>query len=328
MAAEASGWRPGAALPALHLRAALNRLIREFFHARGVLEVETPMMSASANTDPNIRSFSLDYHGPDPGASRRRFLRTSPEFPLKRLLAAGAGDCYELGRVFRDGECGGRHNPEFTLLEWYRLGFDHLRLMEEVAELLQVAFGLVGRSLDPRRLSYRDLFKQHLGLDPASADEYELRQPLARFHIDPVGLTRDDWLDLLLSHCIEPQLPADQLLLLHDFPPSQCALARIEGAGLDAHACRFEAYIGGIELANGYSELTDPGEQQARFERDNQRRSERGDPELPLDRQLLNALHCGLPECAGVAMGIDRLLMVLLGAGSIDEVLAFAGSRA
>lgn len=321
-------WRPGAAREALALRAGLNRLIREFFHARGVLEVETPLLSAAANTDPNIRSFALDYAGPNAGASRRRFLRTSPEFPLKRLLAAGVGDCYELGRVFRDGECGGRHNPEFTLLEWYRLGWDHLRLMEEVAELVQAAFGLVGRSLLPRRLSYRALFREQLGIDPASSSLEQLQAPLQRFRIEPEGLERDDWLDLLLSHLIEPALPADQLLLLHDFPPSQCALARVAGEGIDAHAQRFEVYIGGVELANGYHELSDAQEQRRRFERDNARRRERGETELPIDEHLLAALDHGLPDCAGVALGVDRLLMRLIDVAAIDAVIAFAGPRA
>ncbi len=321
-------WRPGAGIEALRLRARLNHCIRAFFEARGVLEVETPLMSAAGNTEPNIRSFALDYSGPNAGASRRRYLRTSPEFPLKRLLAAGVGDCYELGRVFRDGECGGRHNPEFTMLEWYRLGIDHYRLMDEVAELLAAAFALVGRSLRVRRSSYRALFRDHVGLDPATAGEAELRAALAGHDIDAEGLERDDWLDLLLTHRIEPELPRDELLLLHDFPASQCALARVAGEGAEAHACRFEAYVGGVELANGYYELSDAQEQRARFERDNRRRRARGEDALPLDEHLLAALQHGLPDCAGVALGVDRLMMLLSGAERIDEVLAFAGPRA
>ncbi|MFN7782077.1 MAG: EF-P lysine aminoacylase EpmA [Lysobacterales bacterium] len=321
-------WRPGAGIEALRLRARLNRCIRGFFESRGVLEVETPLLSAAGNTEPNIRSFALDYSGPNPGDSRRRYLRTSPEFPLKRLLAAGVGDCYELGRVFRDGECGGRHNPEFTMLEWYRLGIDHYRLMDEVAELLHAVFALVGRSLTVRRSSYRALFRDRIGVDPATASEAELRAALAGHDIDAEGLERDDWLDLLLTHRIEPALPRDELLLLYDFPASQCALARVAGEGAGAHACRFEAYVGGIELANGYHELSDAQEQRARFERDNQRRRARGDDPLPLDEHLLAALQHGLPDCAGVALGVDRLMMLLSGAERIDQVLAFAGPRA
>ncbi|ODU45516.1 EF-P lysine aminoacylase EpmA [uncultured Aquimonas sp.] len=323
-----ANWRPGASTDALVLRARLNQCIRAFFAARGVLEVETPLMSAAANTEPNIRSFALDYSGPNAGPSRRRYLRTSPEFPLKRLLAAGVGDCYELGRVFRDGECGGRHNPEFTMLEWYRLGIDHYRLMDEVAELLLSAFALVGRVLKVRRASYRALFCEHIGIDPALASEPELRAALAGHDIDADGLERDDWLDLLLTHRIEPALPRDELLLLHDFPASQCALARVAGEGVEAHACRFEVYVGGVELANGYHELSDAQEQRARFERDNQRRRARGDVELPIDEHLLAALQHGLPDCAGVALGVDRLMMLLSGAERIDQVIAFAGPRA
>jgi lysyl-tRNA synthetase class 2 len=321
-------WRPTAGLAALRLRADLCRALREFFHARGVLEVETPMLSAAANTDPNIRSFSLDYSGPLAGANRQRFLRTSPEFPLKRLLCAGVGDCYELGRVFRDGEAGGRHNPEFTMLEWYRLGFDHHRLMDEVAELLQAAFALVGRTLAMRRLSYRELFIECLALDPATAAIAELKLPLQAFGIEASELQRDDWLDLLLSLCIEPQLDPATLYLVHDFPPTQCALARLAGEGVDMHACRFEAYVGGVELANGYWELTDSAEQRRRFDSDNARRRLRGDHALPMDLLLLDAIDAGLPDCAGVAMGLDRLLMVLSQAASIDEVLAFPTARA
>jgi lysyl-tRNA synthetase class 2 len=321
-------WQPGASVEALRLRARLNRLIREFFQARDVLEVETPLMSIAGNTDPNIRSFALRYSGPSAGDSRQRFLRTSPEFPLKRLLAAGIGDCFELGRVFRDGECGSRHNPEFTLLEWYRLGFDHYRLMEEVAELLLAAFALVGRRMNVRRSSYRDVFRDCIGIDPALANEADLRAALDGHDIDARGLEHDDWLDLLMTHRIEPALPRDELLLLHDFPASQCALARIAGEGVDMHACRFEAYIGGVELANGYHELSDAREQRARFERDNRRRRARGDAELPLDGRLLAALQHGMPDCAGVALGVDRLMMVLTGSERIDQVLAFAGPRA
>jgi lysyl-tRNA synthetase class 2 len=321
-------WRPGAGIEALRLRARLNHCIRAFFESRGVLEVETPLMSAAGNTEPNIRSFELDYGGPNAGAWRRRYLRTSPEFPLKRLLAAGVGDCYELGRVFRDGECGGRHNPEFTMLEWYRLGIDHYRLMDEVAELLCEVFALVGRTLKLRRSSYRDLFRAHVGIDPVLASEDDLRSALSGHDIDASGLERDDWLDLLLTHRIEPALPRDELLLLHDFPASQCALARVVGEGAEAHACRFEAYVGGVELANGYHELSDAHEQRARFERDNQRRRARGDEPLPLDEHLLAALEHGLPDCAGVALGVDRLMMLLSGSERIDQVIAFAGPRA
>lgn len=328
MSEQAHDWRPGADVEALKLRARLNRCIRGFFESRAVLEVETPVLSAAANTDPNIRSFALDYSGPLAGPGRRRYLRTSPEFAMKRLLAAGVGDCYELGRVFRDGEAGSRHNPEFTMLEWYRLGWNHHRLMDEVEALLQECFALVGRRLAPSRLDYAELFLQSLGLDPFEASDAELLAPLAPWSIDPEGLSRDDLLDLLMSHCIEPRRPADELLLVHGFPPSQAALARLEGEGGAVRASRFEAFVGGVELANGYHELTDAEEQAQRFATDLRRRAQRGESALPMDVRLLAALREGLPECAGVALGVDRLLMQLLGASSIDQVLAFAQHRA
>jgi len=328
MAHPAATWRPTADLEALRLRARLYRLFRDFFDARGVLEVETPVLSAAANSDPNIRSFSLDYSGPAVGGARTRFLRTSPEFPLKRLLAAGIGDCYELGRVFRDGEAGGRHNPEFSMLEWYRIGFDHHRLMIEVGELLRACFAQVGRDLSVRTISYRELFIETFALDPFTAGIDALAAPLSRFSIDPQGLEREDWYDLLLTHVIEPAMPKDQILLLHGFPASQCALSRLEGEGVDTQACRFEAYVGGIELANGYFELTDADEQRQRFELDQARRQARGDPAQPLDEHLLSALGSGLPECAGVALGVDRLLMAMRGSARIDEVIAFPFARA
>lgn len=328
MAPEAgSDWRPTAAARALALRAALNRHVREFFHARGVLEVETPILSAAGNTDPNIESFRLDFDGPASAGARRRWLRTSPEFPLKRLLAAGIGDCYELGRVFRNGEAGRRHNPEFTMLEWYRIGWDHHRLMQETAELVQGALALVGRAVQVETLSYAGLFERHLRLDPHRDEIGALRAPLGEFGIDPEGLTRDDWLDLLLTHCIEPALDPDTLTLVQDFPASQCALARVR-AGEPPVAERFELYLGGVELANGYHELADATEQRARFEADLARRAERGSVQPALDERLLSALWSGLPACAGVALGVDRLLMALLATREIADVLAFPFERA
>src|SRR6478735_11086058 len=182
---------------ALRLRATLYATIRLFFAERGVQEVETPVLSRAGNTDPNIASFSLEFSGRTEGAPPTRGLRTSPEFPLKRLLAAGIGDCYELGRVFRDGEAGGRHNPEFTMLEWYRVGWDHLRLIEETAELVRAALSLLGGEASLRVVRYRDLYRDALGIDPFTASDAELRAALGDVEIDPAGLSRDDWLDLL-----------------------------------------------------------------------------------------------------------------------------------
>lgn len=320
-------WQPTASRQSLQLRASLNRLVREFFHTRGCLEVETPILSEAGNTDPNIESFSLQFSGPRSAGEAQRWLRTSPEFALKRLLAAGIGDCYELGRVFRNGEAGRRHNPEFTLLEWYRVGWDHRRLMGEAIELVQAALALVGRETTANSMPYAELFKQILGICPHTASLEQLQAPMAEFSIDPDGLGRDDWLDLLLTHRIESALPSHALTVVYDYPASQCALARVR-PGDPPLAERFELFLGGIELANGYHELLDAGEQRARFERDQAVRRERGSPQPPIDARLIEALHAGLPSCAGVAMGLDRLLMAMLDTQGIADVMAFPFARA
>ena len=320
-------WQPSASFDTLRLRARLNAAIREFFAARGVVEVETPVLSRAGNTDPNIASFSLEFSGRTDGAPRTRWLRTSPEYPLKRLLAAGFGDCYELGRVFRDGEAGGRHNPEFTMLEWYRVGWDHRQLIEEAAALVNAALALVGRNAELTLVSYHELYRRQLGLDPAMASDGELRAALGDVVIDPQGLTRDDWLDLLMTHRLQPLFPANQLLALYDYPASQCALARIRD-GDPPVAERFELYLGPLEVANGYHELADAKEQGARFGNDLQRRGERGDALPPRDENLLAALSSGFPACAGVALGVDRLMMAMLGTSRIADVLAFDFARA
>jgi len=312
---------PGASLEAIRLRARLNAYMREFFALRDVLEVETPVLSVAGNTDPNISSFNLQFSGRTDGAPRTRWLRTSPEFALKRLLSAGLGDCYELGRVFRDGEAGGRHNPEFTMLEWYRVGWDHQRLIDEVAGLVSGAVALVGRSATLRRIAWRDLYRERLGIDPVSASDESLQHALGDVRIDPDGLTRDDWLDLLLTHRLQPSFADDEMLAVYDYPTSQAALARIR-PGDPSVAERFELYLGALELANGYHELTDPAEQRARFNKDLERRLDRGAPTPPIDEHLLAALQSGLPDCAGVALGVDRLLMAMLGASTIDAVIA------
>ena len=322
-------WQPSASIDALRLRARLNALVRDFFAGRGVLEVETPVLSRAGNTDPNIASFSLEFSGRTDGAPRTRWLRTSPEYALKRLLAAGVGDCYELGRVFRDGEAGGRHNPEFTMLEWYRVGWDHLRLIDETAELVRAALSLLGRDATLRVVRYRELYRDRLGVDPFTASESELRAALGETGIDPAGLTRDDWLDLLMTHRLQPAFARDELLAIIDYPASQCALAKLrdDGDGQPV-AERFELYLGPLELANGYHELTDAVEQRRRFERDVAVRSARGAASPPIDEALLAAMGAGLPACAGVALGIDRLLMAMLGTARIADVLAFDFSRA
>ena len=308
---------------ALALRARLSALIREFFAERNVLEVETPILSAAANTEPNIESFSTMFSGHVDAGSPERWLRTSAEFPMKRLLAAGVGDCYELGRVFRNGEAGRRHNPEFTMLEWYRVGWDHLRLLDETVELVRHALNMVGRKASLVSMTYRELFVDTLAIDPFNASIDTLREPLHDIEINGEGLQRDDWLDLLITHRIQPDFPTDRITVIRDWPATQCALAKIRHDDPPI-AERFELYLGSHELANGYHELTDPTEQRARFENDNRRRHSRGQRELPIDENLLAALESGLPACAGVALGIERLMMCVSGNSDIRELLPFS----
>ncbi|MET0656060.1 MAG: EF-P lysine aminoacylase EpmA [Pseudoxanthomonas sp.] len=312
----------GARLDALRLRAAVNALFRLYFAERDVLEVETPILSQAGNTEPNIESFTTHFTGHSDAGARTRWMRTSPEYPLKRLLSGGVGDCYELGRVFRNGEAGRRHNPEFTMLEWYRLGWDHLRLIDETVELVQRALALIRRQAEVVSWTYRELFLQGLDLDPFAASDAQLRAPLAAHSIDAEGLTRDDWLDLLITHFLQPAFPADRITVVRDWPASQCALARIR-PGDPPLAERFELYLGCHELANGYHELTDATEQRRRFLRDLQVREARIASLPPLDERLLGAMQRGLPACAGVALGVDRLLMAMTGTDRIADVLAF-----
>ena len=313
-------------IDALRARARLNTHIRAFFAERDVLEVETPILSTAGNTDPNIESFHTDFSGHSDAGPRRRWLRTSPEFPLKRLLAGGVGDCYELGRVFRNGEAGARHNPEFTMLEWYRLGWDHHRLMEEVAGLIGSTLTLFDRAAELRKISYRDWFFHALGIDPHHASVDELRAVLADVRVNGEGLGRDDWLDLIITHRLQMANPMDCLLTVYDYPATQCALARVR-PGNPPLASRFEIYLGARELANGYHELNDAIEQARRFERDVALRKTRGLAAPAIDRHLLAALP-DLPDCAGVAMGVDRLLMCVLAVDDIRDLLAFDFARA
>ncbi len=320
-------WSPSAGIGALRLRARLYALVRAFFAERDVLEVETPILSEAGNTEPNIESFSTRFTGHGSAGAEVRWLRTSPEYPLKRLVAAGIGDCYELGRVFRNGEAGGRHNPEFSMLEWYRVGWDHLRLADETVQLVRAALALVGRGAEVHQTTYRQLYLDVAGVDPFQAGEADLRARLDGIAIEPDGLGRDDWLDLLMTHRIQPSFAPDRITIVRDWPASQCALAKIRD-GDPPVAERFELYLGPLELANGYHELTDAAEQRARFARDNRVRAGRGALQPPVDARLLAALQVGMPACAGVALGIERLLMALGGTGRIADVLAFDFARA
>jgi lysyl-tRNA synthetase class 2 len=310
-------WMPAAGRERLRARADLLAAIREFFRQRGVLEVETPMLSAAGNSDPGIRQFSLQ--------EAPWWLRTSSEYAMKRLLAAEIGDLYELGRVFRAGEQGRHHNPEFTMLEWYRRGWRYQQLMDELAELVRHC--LPGTALRETRITYREWLQDCSGVDPLADSDQAIRARIAQTDFDVPGLDRRGMLDLLVTHAAQPQLPDDQLTFVFDFPPEQAALARIH-PGPPAVAERFELFLGKVELANGYQELTDATEQRRRFEQENAQRRSAGAPEVPLDERLLAALHAGLPDCAGVALGVDRLLMRLCGASALQDVLAFPANRA
>lgn len=307
-------------IDALQLRARLYALVRQFFADKNVLEVETPILSAAGNTEPNITNFSTHFSGHVDAGAPLRWLRTSPEYSLKRLLAAGVGDCYELGRVFRNGEAGGRHNPEFSMLEWYRVGWDHRRLMEETISLVEGALAMVGLRAEVHIVSYRQLFLDELGIDPLHASIDALGEPLLEYGIRADGLTRDDWLDLLITHRLQPSFPPDRITVIHDYPASQCALAKIR-AGDPPLAERFELYLGHHEVANGYHELNDAHEQRLRFERDQSVRRARGLPEMPIDQRLLAALDA-MPDAAGVALGIERLLMCMASTDAIADILA------
>jgi lysyl-tRNA synthetase class 2 len=322
-------WRPTAPLDNLRRRADLLAGVRRFFGARGVLEVETPALGAAAATDLHLASLSTRLHclaDTDPGEPAELWLQTSPELHMKRLLAAGSGPIWQLARAFRDGEAGGRHNPEFSLLEWYRPGWDHHALMDEVEELLAELLG-TGRA---ERLTYREAFLRHAGVDPFAAPLAELQERAAALDIATGELPadRETWLQLLLALAVEPRLGrggAPSFVL--DFPAEQAALARVR-PGDPPVAERFEVFVAGVELANGYHELTDRAEQERRFQADLAAREARGLPRVPADQRLLAALAHGMPDCAGVALGFDRLVMLAVGAERIDEVIAFPVERA
>ncbi len=327
-------WRPAADRSVIRRRAGLLADIRAFFQARNVLEVETPTLSQFGNTDRHIDSLqSAEPVSGDSGLHESAlshsglWLRTSPEYPLKRLLAAGVGDCYELGRVYRAGERGRWHNPEFTLLEWYRIGWSYRRLMDEVSALVRAVGGEAVNGWAEQRLTYRALFQQYTGIDPLTADPVALTRAARRLGLDSDGLDSSDCLDLILSLHIQPRLPADTLTFVYDYPAAQAALAEISERDPRV-ARRFELYLGPVEVANGYQELRNADEQEQRFDADLKARNAAGRTCPPVDRALLAALAAGLPQCAGVALGVDRLLAVIIGAEHIDQVLAFPLPRA
>ncbi len=317
MANSSQQWRPTASLEILKKRAELLKQIRAFFYARNVLEVDTPALSSSGNTDPNIESFYTDYTGP--GKSGQLYLHTSPEFAMKRLLASGSGAIYQLCKVFRNGEAGHYHNPEFTMLEWYRPEFDHYQLMDEVSELLDK---VLGESEKPvRKIAYKDAFIEHAGIDPLVVDTQALINCAEQHGIEVVGMNDvgvDAWCDLLMDQVVVPALGKGRVFIIN-YPASQSSLAKISKQDPRV-AERFELFIDGVEIANGFHELTDAAEQRRRFVDENNKREKRGMPKLPIDINLIAALEAGLADCAGVALGVDRLLMLALDVDSILKV--------
>lgn len=317
-----SAWRPGATLATLRRRAEILATIRAFFAARGVLEVDTPQLSPVTATDPLLASVPALPWADD----TRWFLQTSPEFAMKRLLAAGSGPIYQIAHAFRRAEHGRLHNPEFSMLEWYRPGFDAEALAAEVAELVTAVIG----AREVRRDAWGSLFRAGVGLDPFTAGDADLRAAAARSAGDTVrGWARDELLDLLFSEHVEPQLGQGCLQFVDAFPAARASLARTLNDA-DGHrvADRFELFIDGCEIANGYHELLDAAELRTRMEADNAARRALGEDAIPVDERLLAAMAHGLPPCAGVALGVDRLVMIALGARDIDDVLAFSAPRA
>lgn len=320
-----AGWQPSAALDTLRLRAGMLARARAYFAAEGVVEVETPLLSRAAVTDVHLESVPAAVAGIGP-----MFLHTSPEYAMKRLLAAGLGDCYQVCHVFRDGERGSRHNPEFTMIEWYRLGLDAPGLMDDVEALVAHAVGDLRSLPRAERLTYRDAVHGLCGIDPMNSTAGELSAALLAHGIDapPAVLEdRDALLDLLVSTVAGPRLGRTRPTFVYDYPASQAALARIRPGDIPV-AERFELYLDGIELANGFHELGDAAEQRRRFDADLALRAATSKPPRPVDERLLAALDHGLPDCAGVALGFDRLVMCAVGARHIDEVLAFPFDRA
>lgn len=314
-------WRPSADLGSLRRRAELNATVRSFFRARGVMEVETPLLGRYGAMDARIASFECGR------GDRRRFLQTSPEYAMKRLLAAGSGPIYQLCKAFRDDEQGSLHNPEFTMLEWYRPGFSAARLIDEVLELL---VEVLGEQRPVRRFGYLEAFGRTLQLHPLQAPLDALREEAQARQLDrrcAATSDRDELLDFLFSTAIQPDLAANGIVVITDFPASQAALAR-KLPGDDLLADRFEVYVDGLELANGYRELLDADELQRRYAIDAETRRRSGLADVPMDSRLLAAMQVGLPDCSGVALGMDRLLLLASGARRLEQVLAFAFDRA
>jgi len=315
-----SDWRPTASLDMLKTKARLLSKLRAFFAEKNILEVQTPLLSQAGNTEPTIESFAVQQK------NKKYYLNTSPEFAMKRLLAADYGSIYQITPAFRQEEQSKRHNAEFTLLEWYRIGFDHYALMQEVDEIIRFVAADDIKLLPSQHYTYQDAMIKFADIDPFNTTLTELKTATQTAGIDVVGMDdvpHDTWLDLLMSEVVEKNLPLNCPVFIYDYPASQAALAKIRKAELHDVAERFELYINGMELANGFHELSDATEQEQRFHKDQQQRKKNKQQSIPLDKYLIEAMKEGLPECAGVALGLERLLMVLTATEDINNVLAF-----
>ncbi|PHS72583.1 MAG: elongation factor P--(R)-beta-lysine ligase [Cycloclasticus sp.] len=320
-------WPPTCSAALLHQRAELYQAIRTFFLEKNVLEVDTPILSSATSCDANLDSFSTLF-GRDGLAQQRYYLQTSPEFSMKRLLASGSGSIFQIAKSFRQGESGRFHNPEFSLLEWYRVGFSMTELIEEVVELLMLSFN---ENLAFRTVPYAQLFVQMIGINPHKATLDELLE-FAEKQANPeavhiCGDSLANGLDYVFSQYIQPKLKKGLIYIVTDYPVCLAMLAKLSGDAPQT-AKRFEVYFNNVELANGYEELTDAAIQEQRFHEDLAERRQLGVQQVPMDNNLIAALEAGMPNCSGVALGLDRLLMLITGASSIDEVLTFPINRA
>lgn len=318
-----NNWQPNTSLEILKCRAKLLNIARQFFQGKHFLEVDTPCLSQSTTPDPNIESFTTLHN------QQQYYLHTSPEFPMKRLLASGSGAIYQICKVFRQGEAGRNHNPEFTMIEWYQPDMHYRDLMEQLDGFVRL---LLKDNLilnETVLLTYAEAFKQYAGLNPFTASSMQLQNIIAENNIQlhQQTLTHDAYLDLIMSLIVQPKLPQNKPVFIYDYPETQAALANIRKAKTNV-AERFEIFINGVELANGYQELLDANEQQQRFETENRAREQAGLPSIPIDVNLISALEAGMPMVSGVALGFDRLLMLATGSKSINEVIAFSFDKA
>lgn len=322
-------WKPNTDSHTRKQRAQMLHNIRAFFYERDVLEVETPALSKSANTDPYIESFELPL-----GLTNSRFLHTSPEYPMKRLLAADSGDIYQMAKVWRSGECGSNHNPEFTMLEWYRLGFSYQALIQEVDTLLTGLMSPTNKLQQPALIiSYQQLFLEKLNFNPHTVSLTDLIACCDSNidGLDTKDLDHQDMLDALLTHCIEPEFTVNRLTFIFDYPASQSALAAVrvcndvnkEGNDHYSVAERFEVYLGPLELGNGYQEETSYQRNSEILNQENDTRINKRLKKMPVDSLFLDAVEAGIPRCSGVAIGLDRVLMGILNKKAIKEVINF-----